>query len=226
MTCAPQQMIPKIIHYCWFSAERFPPLVARCIESWHRHMPEWSFVLWKAVPDALPFAQKLAAGKRYAFASDYVRFYAIWQHGGIYLDVDMEVVRPFDPILHNRQFLGYEEQGRVNSSVCGGVAGAEFFRACLDAMDRHYSRSKRPLLSPELCTDVANTQVFSDLTLYPPHVFYPYNPYDRTRHIEQLMYCDIKTDTLAIHHWAKSWSFSWPERAQRLVQKLSRRRRR
>jgi hypothetical protein len=83
--------------------------------------------------------------------------------------------------------LGYEEQGRVNSSICGGVAGAEFFRACLDAMDRHYSRSKRPLLSPELCTDVANTQVFSDLTLYPPHVFYPYNPYDRTRHIEQLI---------------------------------------
>jgi mannosyltransferase OCH1-like enzyme len=121
MTSAAQQMIPKTVHFCWFSSDRFPPLVARCIESWHRHMPEWSFVLWKAVPDALPFAQKLAAGKRYAFASDYVRFYAIWQHGGIYLDVDVEVVRPFDTPFYTTG-SSWATKSRVESTAPSAAA--------------------------------------------------------------------------------------------------------
>jgi hypothetical protein len=212
--------IPKTIHYCWFSDDPYPPLVARCLESWKQHLPGWNIVHWKKIPDALPYAQELLAQKRYAFASDYVRFYAIHTQGGIYLDADIEVVRPLDPLLSNQQFIGYEEEGRLNSSVCGGMAGGEFFKACLDAMDNHYRHSKLPLLSPELCTQVAKTRSFPGLTLYPPHVFYPYNPYDKARPIEQLMYADIKPDTYTIHHWAKTWKYSLPERARRLVAKL------
>jgi mannosyltransferase OCH1-like enzyme len=214
-------MIPKTIHYCWFNDNpSLPPLAARCVETWKQHLPGWNIVLWNSIPDALPFAQELLAKKRYAFASDYMRFYVILTHGGIYLDADIEVVRPLDPLLNNQQFLGYEEEGRITSGVCGGVAGASFFKACLSAMDNHYRHSKLPLLTPELCTQVAKTGHFPDLTLYPPHTFYPYNPYDKSRPVDQLMYADIKPDTYTIHHWAKSWKYTLPERFGRLINKI------
>lgn len=203
-------IIPKTIHYCWFGRSEFPPLVKACMESWKVYLSDWNFVLWNEdnVPQELVFARKLLDQKLYAFASDYIRLYAIWKNGGIYLDVDMEVIRPLDALLCHRQFIAYEKEKRCTNAVSGGVPGAEFFYACLQEMDRHYSQTTLPVLSPELCTSVVNKHVFSDLMIYPAHVFYPYNPYDKTRPVDQLMYRDIQPDTLAIHHWSKSWRLS------------------
>lgn len=202
--------IPKTIHYCWFGKREYPRLAEACMETWKTHMPNWKFVLWNEdnFPEELVFARKLLNRKLYAFVSDYVRSYAIWKEGGIYLDTDIEVLRPLDALLTTPQFLGCESEGRYTNAVCGGMAGSRFFETCLQEMDRHYEKTMTPILSPELCTNILNKNAFHDVRIYPQHVFYPYNPYDKSRYVSQLMYKDIKPDTLTIHHWAKTWRIS------------------
>lgn len=217
-----ENRIPKTIHYCWLGNNKMGLLGQRCIESWHKYLGDWKFVLWNE--DALNTgdlrtAKLLADNKRYAFASDYLRSYAIYKQGGIYLDTDVEVIRSLEPLLDNGQFLGYEAPGQPTSGVCGGVAGAAFFKAYMDIMDEHYGRTDKLIISPEICAKAMQRGPFPDMFIYPQHVFYPYNPYDNTRSLDRLMFDDIKPDTLAIHHWAKSWKFSLSER---IVRRLAR----
>ncbi len=214
--------IPKTIHYCWFGKGKMPPLALACMESWKRHHPDWSYVLWNEenLPAELGFARKLLQRKLYAFVSDYVRLYAVYKQGGIYLDMDVELIRPLDSLLQDQQFIAFERNERYCNAVCGAVPGAAFFETCLKEMDAYYSKTDVPLLSPEFCTMIINKNNFADLTVYPAHVFYPYNPYDKSRPIPQLMYMDIKPDTLAIHHWAKSWRLSFFTRALRLSRRF------
>lgn len=126
-------MIPKIIHYCWFSDEEFPPIVKKCIDSWHRHMPDYEFRLWdmEAIKDIdIPFVREALECRKWAFASDYVRLYAVEKYGGIYLDTDIEVFESFDKLLDSRMFVGREVitniyNGRPVQFLTSHVYGAE-----------------------------------------------------------------------------------------------------
>jgi mannosyltransferase OCH1-like enzyme len=85
-------MIPKIIHYTWFSDEPYPTNINECIESWKKHMPEYEFVLWdsnKIVDINNLFMQQALLEKKWAFASDFVRLYAVYNYGGIYIDTEV-----------------------------------------------------------------------------------------------------------------------------------------
>ena len=103
--------IPRIIHYMWFSNEPFSEQIIECIESWHRLMPDWEFRLWDRTSienlDSCWLAETLYTEK-WAFASDYVRLYAIYQYGGIYLDTDVMVYKSFEPLLFEQAFIGRE----------------------------------------------------------------------------------------------------------------------
>ena len=97
-------MIPKRIHYTWFSGDPFPPIVQRCIDSWHRYMPNYEFVLWdvERIEDIdSVWLKQCIAKKKWAFAADYVRLYAVYTEGGIYLDTDCMAYQSFDALLHN-----------------------------------------------------------------------------------------------------------------------------
>lgn len=128
-------MIPKKIHYCWFSNDEMPTKIKRCIESWHKILPDYELVLWnrenfpegksKWVDDAL-------AAKKYAFAADYIRSYALYHHGGIYLDSDVEVRKPFDSLLHLPYFMGRETISPIESAVVGTEKGNGLYKALLD----------------------------------------------------------------------------------------------
>lgn len=214
-------MIPKTIHYCWFGPNVIHPLGQRCLESWKRHMPEpaWRYVLWNEalLPKSLTLAWKFIERKEWAFAADVVRLHAIHTQGGVYLDIDAEAVRPIDPLLNNAQFLGYEREGRATDGICGGEAGASFYAEALKAMEAHYAAHTHHILAPDLCQKVLQARAFPDLKIYPPHVFYPYNPYDPAQPVKQLMAADIRKDTLLIHHWAMSWRLPLWQRARRFV---------
>ena len=90
-----RNMIPKIIHYCWFGRGEMPELVQTCIASWHTHMPNWEFKLWSEdnfdIASAPQYVREAYEAKKYAFVSDYVRLWALEQEGGLYMDVDFEV---------------------------------------------------------------------------------------------------------------------------------------
>ena len=89
-------MIPKTIHYCWFGRGQMPDLALRCIESWHKHMPDYQYKVWNEENfniDCNDYVREAYAAKKYAFVSDYVRLYALYSEGGIYMDTDVEVIK-------------------------------------------------------------------------------------------------------------------------------------
>lgn len=104
-------MIPKIIHYCWFGHGEMPQLAKECIKSWYKYMPDYEYRCWNEDifdVNQVAYTREAYEVKKYAFVSDYVRLYALNQEGGIYFDVDFEVFKPFDDLLHWDAFAGYE----------------------------------------------------------------------------------------------------------------------
>jgi hypothetical protein len=109
-------MIPKTIHYNWFSAEPFPKQISECIESWKSVLTDYEFVLWdrESIKDInVPYMHEALSVNKWACASDYVRLYAIFHHGGIYLDTDVFLHKSFDDLLDNRLFIGRENSWHI-----------------------------------------------------------------------------------------------------------------
>lgn len=104
-------MIPKIIHFTWFSNDAYPQKVRKCMESWRQFLPDYKIVHWDmdSVKDIdVPFLKEALSEKKWAFAADYVRLYAVYNYGGIYLDTDVMVYRSFDSLLSHSCFIGRE----------------------------------------------------------------------------------------------------------------------
>ena len=109
-------MIPKIIHYCWIGKKPLPPLAKKCIASWQRIMPDYEIKLWNEENYNFrknPFMQNAYRQKAYAFVPDYARLDIIYNYGGIYLDTDVEVLKPFDEFLKYPAFCGFESKDFV-----------------------------------------------------------------------------------------------------------------
>lgn len=138
-------MISKIIHYCWFGREQMPELVQKCIASWHAHMPNWEYRLWNeenfAISEAPAYVQEAYAAKKYAFVSDYVRLWALEREGGLYMDVDFEVYKPFNDLMEQyAAFAGYE--GSKKNPVMMGVLAAEAHHPWIQAMMATYANRR------------------------------------------------------------------------------------
>ena len=117
-------MIPKIIHYCWFGRGEMPELAKECIVSWHENMPDWEYKLWNEDNfdvNVNAYVKEAYEAGKYAFVSDYVRLWALYHEGGLYLDVDFEVYKPFDDLLHWGAFAGFEGS-KYNPLMMGVVA--------------------------------------------------------------------------------------------------------
>lgn len=132
-------MIPKIIHFCWLSDEPYPEKIQKCIDSWHKYLPDYEFIHWNY--DRFPrgtskWVDDAFDNKKYAFAADYIRLYALYNYGGIYLDTDVEVLKSFDDLLHLPYILGKENtQHGIEAAVLGAEKGAEWIKICFD----HYT---------------------------------------------------------------------------------------
>ena len=157
-------MIPKIIHYCWFGKGTMPDLVERCIASWRTHMPDWDFRLWSEdnfdVNIAPRYVQEAYDAKKFAFVSDYVRLWALEQYGGLYMDVDFEVYKPFDDLMEQYDaFAGYE--GSKRNPVMMGVIAAKAHHPWIIGMMQTYE--SRVFLKEDGSLDMMpNTGYFLD----------------------------------------------------------------
>ena len=140
-------MIPRIIHYCWFGREEMPELAQKCIASWHQFMPDWEYKLWNEDNFDInqnDYAKEAYEAGKFAFVSDYVRLWALEREGGLYLDVDFEVYKPFDDLLHYHAFAGIE--GSKYKPVMMGVCATEPHGVWVSEMlnaysDRHFVNS-------------------------------------------------------------------------------------
>ena len=157
-------MIPKIIHYCWFGGNPLPELEQRCLASWHEHMPDWEYKCWNEdtfnISTAPLYVRQAYETRKYAFVSDYVRLWALEKFGGLYMDVDFMVYRPFDEhMTQYAAFAGYE--GSKRNPVMQGVIASEAHGAWVTDMLHTYDT--RPFIKPDGSLDMyPNTQYFTD----------------------------------------------------------------
>ena len=124
-------MIPKVIHYCWLSGDPIPEKLQRCMDSWKKFLPDYEFVLWDLERFDIKTSQwvkEAFEARKYAFAADYIRLYAVYNYGGIYMDMDVEVVRPFDDLLASPYILGLESEKGVEAGVFGAERYSLFLK--------------------------------------------------------------------------------------------------
>lgn len=124
-------MIPKTIHYCWFSGEKYPPKIKECIRSWKEKLPDYTIKLWNAYSfdfQSVPYMKKCLEMRKWAYVADYVRLYALYNEGGIYLDSDVLVLKKFDSLLDCNAFWGIDamidyDYAFPEAAVFGSVKG-------------------------------------------------------------------------------------------------------
>lgn len=135
-------MIPKIIHYCWFGQKELPELATKCIESWKSVLSEYKIIRWDESNfdiNSNIYVQEAYKNKKYAFVSDYVRLYAMYNFGGIYMDTDVEVLKPLDMFLNYQAFSGFENYMNIPTGIMACEKGFPDFGTLLDYYkDRHF----------------------------------------------------------------------------------------
>ena len=203
-------MIPKVIHYCWFGRGEKPKLAQKCIASWKKFCPDYEIVEWNEDNFDVHmngYTRMCYEQKKYAFLTDYVRLVVIAEHGGIYFDTDVELLRPMDSLLTHPSFFGFEDAAHINTGVS---FGAEPGNPAVQAMLAEYD----PLLSGEqgiIGCPILNTNALQKLDLclngekqdlgiavvYPIDYFSPYD--DPTGRLNKTK------NTISIHWYSKSW---------------------
>jgi hypothetical protein len=212
-------MIPKIIHYCWLSDDTYPNKIAYCINSWKKHLKGYDFILWdlkKFDINSSLWVKQAFENKKYAFAADYIRLYALYYCGGIYLDSDVELLKPIDELLTLPYFVGKENShSEVEPAIMGVEKGTEWIKKCLDYYDnRSFITEKKefdtrtlPDIMSEIIRknyiiqDICSIEEFgNDVSLlyrFPADFFSP-----RDWQTNKLK---ITTNTYSIHHYCASW---------------------
>ncbi len=140
-------VIPGILHGIWFSDNPMPPLYQRCLESWKKYAPDLEIRIWDLKtykPEHCLFFQEAVEQENWAFASDYARADILRRYGGVYMDLDVEMLRPIDDLLYNDAFMSFESLDRIE---CGSGMGARPAHPILEEICLSYE--KRPYLKED-----------------------------------------------------------------------------
>ena len=207
--------IPKVIHYCWFGGHPLPKEARRCIQSWKKYCPDYKIVQWNEknfnVFQNRYTSQAYQAGK-WAFISDYARLKILYEHGGIYLDTDVELLKSLNPLLHLEGYMGFENDKLVASGLgFGAVKGAPFLKKLLDDYEDipFIQEDGTPDMTP--CTDRTTwklqefglslppngLQEICGFTIFPRDYFCPMDYYSGITKKTK--------NTYSIHHYEASW---------------------
>lgn len=204
-------MIPKIIYFTWISEKPIPEKYKQYIASWKRIMPDYKVkqISLKNIKRG-EFVDKAIKIKNYALAGHYARVQELYLTGGIYLDIDVQAIKRFDSLLHNKMVIGAEDDHYINNAMIVAEKGHPFLKECMDFMDKvKFDLDKIELSTgPHMFTQLMKKRGwtngaqgrFGDVAVLPPEYFYPY-PYHQRFAPE----C-ITKNTFSVHHWAFSWN--------------------
>lgn len=197
-------MIPKIIHYCWFGKGDKPQSVKKNLEQWVKRLPGYTIIEWNEENFDInfnTFTKEAYEQKKYAFVSDIARLYALVEMGGIYLDTDVEVLRPFDDLLDRDYFFGREYSGVVGTATIGACKGNLIIRGFLDTYKgKHYVHSDGSLENVPNVVYLTQyiSDKFPDIDIFDKFYFSPKHPATRV--------CERKKYTYCIHHFDGTWT--------------------
>lgn len=211
---------PKVIHYCWFGRNPLPESVQKCIASWRKYLPDYEIIEWKEDNfdvNSIPYTQQAYEAKKYAFVSDYARFKILYEHGGLYFDTDVEVIKPMADIVAKGPFMGIEipatdkKPPLVNPGLgLGANRGNPIYKKVLEYYNTLAFLNKDG--TPNPVTVVTHTtkilvenglqntndiQKVQDIWIYPVDYFNPLN--DLTGKLE------VTDNTRSIHWYTKTW---------------------
>lgn len=215
--------IPKIIHYCWFGGNPLPQDAQQCIASWKKYLPDYEIKEWNESNfdvNCCPYVKEAYEAKKYAFVSDYARFFVLYQEGGLYFDTDVEIIRNIDHIVAAGNFMGFEkswatQQGSISNSQKLGVnpglgLGVAPGLGLLRELLNFYELKKNfavedgtvvtyttEILKKHGLADKHMIQQVADVIIYPADYFCPM---DSTTGITTLT-----DNTVSIHHYSCSW---------------------
>ena len=217
--------IPKVIHYCWFGKGEMPKLAKKCIKSWKKYCPDYEIVCHNE--DNFDLLQNRYMREAYeagewAFVSDVARLKIIYDNGGIYLDTDVELIKPIDDLLKLDGFMGFDEKGIVATGLgFGAQKGNKIVSEFLKDYDNipfalpdgSYDLTPCPDRNTEslkrLGMDVNNkNQKFMDMTFLPSEFLCPMDYYTGKKTITE--------NTYSIHHYSASWTSKVTKRTTRI----------
>lgn len=207
-------MIPKKIHYCWFGRGEMPKLAKKCIKSWKKYLPEYQIKEWNEDNfnlDMYPYVREAYDHRKFAFVTDVVRLYALYNEGGIYMDTDVEVLKPLDAFLHHCAFSGFEDEEYVPTGIMASEKGGLWVKENLDYYNgRHFVKEDGCLDTTTNVTTITNYMIAHGLrqnntlqdfpgliTLYPKDYFCPLSWKGREMQMTE--------NTVTIHHFSGSW---------------------
>lgn len=207
-------IIPKIIHYCWFGKNERPDIVKKCMGSWKVKCPEYQIIEWNEDNfdvNCNSYVSEAYKSQKFAFVSDYVRVYALYHFGGIYLDTDVEVFKSFDDLLHHPSFWGFEQENYIATSTIGAAKGnkliEEFLASYIGINFIKEDGTYNDLTNVAMITEILQNNglkmngeyqvIDGDSVFYPQTYFSPYD-YINCRKF-------ITNNTYTMHHFYKSW---------------------
>jgi len=203
-------MIPKTIHYCWFSRSPKNEMTLKCIKTWKEILPDYEIIEWNEDNfdvESSTYTKDAYMHKRYAFVSDYVRLFALKNYGGIYLDTDVEILKNLDEFLENKSFIGFEHPNRVATCLIGSEKGGALVNDFFDLYDNKIFHKSNIIPNTKLLTTLLiskKVQLNGEYTEVPNYTtIYPID-YFVAKIWETGEYCTSK-NTYAIHHFNASW---------------------
>lgn len=211
-------MIPKIIHYCWFGGKPLPKSAIKCINSWKKFFPDYEIKEWNESNfdvNMIPYTKEAYAAKKYAFVSDFARFWILHEYGGIYFDTDVEVIRSMDDIVAKGAFMGFEKQTTISQKDYYIAPGLGLACEPKHELWHEIIKTYQELLyfSPDkqgtVCSIISNIlklrgikldgfyAEYSSITLYPADYFCP----------QAMMGApiEITENTRSVHHFDCTW---------------------
>ena len=215
-------MIPKIIHLCWLSGDPYPTKISKCLNSWKENLPDYEVILWDTNRfdlNSSNWVKQAFENRKFAFAADYIRFYALYNMGGIYLDSDVEVLKSFDDLLDLPYFVGAEKAGTPEAAIMGAEKGCDWIKQCLDYYDNRSFVKEDGSLDIRKLPEIMHEQImklkpirvlsldeskkirsldFSKEVLIFNDAYFSPKVFD-SREVELTPY------TYAIHHYQNSW---------------------
>ena len=133
-----EKRIPKIIHSFWFSGDEKPDSYQQCVDTWKKILPDYEIIEWNKNNydwHKHPFVERAIELEAWAFASDYARLDVLFQFGGIYLDMDVEVFKPFDELLGNEAILAFSNHVLIDLAVVGSKRNNPLIKKILELYD-------------------------------------------------------------------------------------------
>ncbi len=206
-------MIPKVIHYCWFGGAPKSKLIKKCIKSWEKYAPDFQIVEWNESNfdiNCCQYVSEAYKAKKWAFVSDYVRCCILKEQGGVYLDTDVELLRPLSEELFENDFVGFESETSVNSGlIMGASAGSKICEQMLESYGNdRFIKEDGSLNTYTVCQRMTSilveqglelnnqTQRVGDLVIYSSDYFNPRGVDGKG---------EITANSYSIHHYNASW---------------------